>query len=66
MTATDWQAIAAAFPRWNEEFAIANKFYMRVIGLVTSDAANQASFSALAVTMRTNGKPVADRDRCGP
>ena len=59
MTATDWQAIAAAFPRWNEEFAIANKFYMRVIGLVTSDAANQASFSALAVSMRTNGRPVA-------
>lgn len=58
MTATDWQNVASNFPRWNEEFAIVNKVYMRVIGLVTSDAANQASFAALATTMRTNGKPV--------
>ena len=58
MTGTDWQNIANNFPRWNEEFATVNKFYMRVIGLVTSDAGNQASFAALAVTMRTNGKPV--------
>jgi hypothetical protein len=56
--ASDWQDIADNFERWNEEFALINKFYMRVIGLVTSDAANHSAFCALATSMRAKNKPV--------
>ena len=58
-TGTDWQNVADDFARWNEEFAIVNKVYMRILNLVTGDDANHASFVALATTMRTNNKPIA-------
>lgn len=58
-TASDWQAIVSNFQRWNEEFALVNKAYMRVLNLITSDSANHASFSALAVSMRAISKPIA-------
>jgi len=57
--AEDWQSIVDNFHRWNEEFALINKIYLRVIGLATSDAANQAAFRDLANLMRTLNKPVA-------
>lgn len=58
-TASDWQAIADNFQRWNEEFAIVNKKYMRVLNIVTSDAANHVSFATLATSMRNISKPIA-------
>jgi len=57
--ASDWQAVADNFQRWNEEFALVNKFYIRLLGLVTSDAANHAAFGVLATTMRNANKPIA-------
>src|SRR3990167_6323053 len=46
--AADWQNVADNFQRWNEEFALVNKFYLRVIGLASSDAANHAAFRDMA------------------
>ncbi len=57
--AEDWQSIADNFHRWNEEFALVNKIYLRVLGLATSDAANHAAFRDLANSMRSLNKPVA-------
>jgi len=58
-TATDWQAVCDNFTRWNAEFAVANKAYMRILGLTTSDTANQTAFRDMAITQRTLNKPVA-------
>jgi len=58
-TASDWEAITENFQRWNEEFALVNKKYIRVLNLITSDAANHASFATLATTMRGVSKPIA-------
>lgn len=57
-TSSDWQAVADNFARWNEEFASTYKVYMRVLGLVTSDAANHAAFASLATQMRQANKPI--------
>jgi hypothetical protein len=56
--ASDWQNIADNFQQWNEEFALVNKVYLRIIGLVTSDAANHAAFRDMAFDLRTANKPV--------
>ncbi len=64
-TATDWQNIADNFERWNEEFAIANKIYLRVLGLVTSDSGNHVSFRDLALSLRSKNKPIAIVAGCG-
>ena len=56
--ASDWQAIVDNFEGWNEEFAVANGIYLRVILPVTSDAANHASFRDLGAQMRSANKPI--------
>jgi hypothetical protein len=58
-SAGDWQNIADDFNRWNNEFALVNKVYLRVIGLTTSDASNHGAFSDLAVAQRAINKPIA-------
>jgi hypothetical protein len=57
-TATDWEAIADNFQRWNEEFAIGTGKYMRILNIITSDAANHASFASLGQTMKGINKPI--------
>jgi hypothetical protein len=57
-SSTDWDNACANFIRWNEEFALVNHVYMRVIGAVTSDSGNHASLSALAVNSRAVHKPL--------
>ena len=58
-TTGDWQACADSFNRWNNEFALVNKVYMRVLGLTTTDADNHVAFADLAVAQRTLNKPIA-------
>ncbi len=58
-TTGDWQNCADDFNRWNNEFALVNKVYMRVIGLTTTDAANHGAFADLAVAQRKLNKPIA-------
>ena len=55
----DWQNVADNFNRWNNEFAIVNKIYLRVIGLTTSDAENHGAFADMAIAQRAINKPVA-------
>ncbi|MFA5349277.1 MAG: hypothetical protein WC309_02820 [Candidatus Paceibacterota bacterium] len=57
--ASDWQNVADDFNRWNNEFALVNKVYLRVLGLTTTDSANHAAFSALAIAQRALNKPIA-------
>ncbi len=57
-TATDWQSIADNFQRWNEEFAMTNKVYLRLICLVDPDATNHIAYTALATNLRTLNKPI--------
>lgn len=56
--AGDWQAVCDNFQRWNEEFAIINKAYMRILNFVTSDSGNHAAAVAMATSTRRNNKPV--------
>jgi hypothetical protein len=56
--ATDWQNIADNFRRWNEEFALVNKVYMRLLNIVTSDTDNHVAFATLATNMRSLNKPI--------
>ena len=58
-TTGDWQNCADDFNRWNNEFAIVNKVYMRVIGLTTTDAENHGAFADLAIAQRELNKPIA-------
>jgi hypothetical protein len=58
-TTGDWQNCADNFNRWNNEFAIVNKVYMRVIGLTTTDAENHVAFADLAIAQRALNKPIA-------
>jgi hypothetical protein len=55
----DWQNCADDFARWNNEFALVNKVYLRVIGLTTTDNENHVAFSDLAVAQRALNKPIA-------
>lgn len=63
-TASDWQAVTDNFLRWNEEFAVMNKIYLRYLLLGTSDAANHAAFSALATDSETVNKPLVVNAGC--
>lgn len=56
--ATNWQAIADNFRRWNEEFALVKKVYLRLLNIVTSDADNHVAFATLATNMRSLNKPI--------
>lgn len=56
--ASDWQAIVDNFEIWNEEFAVANKIYLRVVLPVTSDSANHVVFRDLGNQMRAVNKPI--------
>ena len=55
----DWQNCADDFARWNNEFALVNKVYMRVLGLTTTDAENHGAFSDLAIAQRVLNIPIA-------
>jgi hypothetical protein len=57
-SATDFQNIADNFRRWNEEFALTNKVYIRLLNVVSSSADDHAAFTALATTMRGLNKPI--------
>ena len=63
-TTGDWQNCADNFNRWNNEFAIVNKVYMRVIGLTTTDDENHVAFSDLAIAQRALNKPIAVVSGC--
>lgn len=55
-TTANYTTIANAFQQWNEEFAVANGYYIRVIGLVTSDATNHTTFRDLTTASGTNNR----------
>lgn len=58
-TANDWQAVCDNFARWNNEFAVVNRTYMRIVGITTSDSANQIAFRDMAIARRAAGLPCA-------